>query len=140
MARIGNVEFNALREERSFINEVTSHPVEDEGAANDHVINEPVSYTIEGVVTNPGAARAHRELKSMRLSGEPIRYDGRANLKRAIIEEFITDVDVNIQNGFNFTMTIKQVNFARPSTVGMLPVSLKADTSEVGNAGRVQPQ
>ncbi|MDQ0299634.1 hypothetical protein J2S78_002054 [Salibacterium salarium] len=140
MARIGNVEFNAISEERNFVNEITDHPVEDEGAINDHVNNKPTTYTIEGIVVNPGAAQAHRDLISIRYHGDPVSYDGRATMKNAVIENLTTDTDVNISNGFNFNMTIKGIRVARPSTVGLLPADLKADTSEVGNAGRVQPQ
>ncbi|MGY4689350.1 phage baseplate protein [Salibacterium sp. K-3] len=140
MARIGNVQFNVISERRTFDNEVTEHPVEDEGSISDHVSNDPVSYSIKGMVTNPGAAEAHRNLLKLRLSGEPTKYRGRSTLQRAVIESLETDVDEKIRNGFNFSMTIKQIELARPSTVGLLPASLEADTSEVGNAGRVQPQ
>ncbi|NGP45964.1 hypothetical protein G4V62_13780 [Bacillaceae bacterium SIJ1] len=137
MASIGGVHFNVISESRNYNNEVTSHSVEDDKTITDHVKPDPISFAIEGIVTTD-ASTVHRDLLRLRASKTLLDYKGRSTIKNVIIERLKTDVDEKIANGFNFSMTIKQVRLARPSTVNLLPVSLKADTSDIGNAGRVQ--
>lgn len=141
MAKIGDVEFNVLSESRPHENEVTTHPVEKGVNITDHVKRQPKVYEIEGHVgdaEDPGAK--HLKLAIMWSRGEPVNYSGRTKMKNVIIENFTSDVDESSQKGFNFSLTLREIRIAKPSTVSLLPVRLKVNVAEVGNAGRVQTQ
>lgn len=140
MARLGNIEFVLIREDRTYENEVTSHPVERGSDVTDHVTNQPLTFQIEGEYTGPDAGRIHREFVKLFRSGEPVYYSGRAAMANAVIENFTSSVDENIANGFHFSLTLKNIRVAKPSVVGLLPATLRADVSEVKNVGRVQPR
>lgn len=140
MARLGNIEFVLIREDRTYENEVTSHPVERGSDVTDHVMNQPLTFQIEGEYTGPDAGRIHGEFVKLFRSGEPVYYSGRAAMANAVIENFTSSVDENIANGFHFSLTLKNIRIARPSVVGLLPATLRADVSEVKNVGRVQPR
>lgn len=141
MARIGDVEFNVLSESRPHDNEVTTHPVEDGVDITDHVRKQPKVYSIEGHVgdnEDPGAK--HLALSYLWARGDLVDYSGRTKMKNVIVENFTSDVDESTQKGFTFSLTLREIDIAKPSTVSLLPVSLKVDVAEVGNAGRVQAQ
>lgn len=141
MAKIGNVEFNVISEKRSFPNEVTQHAVEDGADVTDHVRNLQRSFDIDGFVgDNEDPPRVHDQLVQMKEKRKPVDYSGRAVLTHCIIEDFNSNVDVKSRRGFSFSMKITQIKVAKPSTVSLLPVNLKVDVGEVGNAGRVQVQ
>ncbi|SDI16150.1 hypothetical protein SAMN05192534_12373 [Alteribacillus persepolensis] len=140
MARIGDVEFFLIDETRNYESEVTTHPVERGADVADHIQLNPLRYQITGEVTGSDAAEKHRALLKLRNARDITSYSGRANMSNCIVENYSTNVNVNYRNGFSFTLNIVQARVARPSTVGLLPAELKADTSEVGNAGRVQAQ
>ena len=140
MAKIGDVEFNVIDEERSFDSEVTEHPVEDGADIADHIQIKPRSFKVNGKVTGPEAGPKHLALHQLQSSKEPVNYKGRGRLNNCVVESLTTSVDVDVKNGFDFSMTIREIEVAKPSTIGLLPADLKADTSEIGNAGRVQTQ
>lgn len=137
MATIGDVEFNVLTEDRLFDSEVTSHPVEG-GDISDHIDLKPRSYSITGVVTGSDSPKKHSQLSQLRNSRELTRYVGRAVLKNCVIKSYTTSVDSVDIEGFTFTMEIREIKIAKPSTIGLLPMTLKVNVADVGNAGRVQ--
>lgn len=141
MAQIGNVTFNLVSEARNYTNEVTQHPVEFGSDIVDHVKNQLRTYSIEGIVgDNEEPATKHRELSRIWENRQVVSYRGRSTLSQCVITSLTTTVDVSSRKGFRFSMEIQEVKIAKPSTVGLLPVSLKVEVAEVGNAGRVQPR
>lgn len=136
MARIGKIEFVLISEERTFSNEITSHPVESGAEVSDHVINQPMTYQIEGEYTGRDAPSKHAELVKLYREGKPVYYSGRAAMWNAVIESFSSTVDQNIANGFRFSMTIKHIRIAEPSAVAMLPAKLRAEVADKKNKGR----
>ena len=139
MAKIGNVEFNLISEGRNHNNEVTQHPVEKGSDIVDHVKNQLLTYSIEGIVgDNENPATKHQELVRIWSSRQVVSYRGRSTLSQCVITSLTTTVDSSSRKGFRFSMEIMEVRIAKPSTVGLLPVTLRADMAEVGNAGRVQ--
>lgn len=139
MARIGNVTFNLVSETRNYTNEVTQHPVESGSDIVDHIKNQLRTYSIEGVVgDNEDPATKHLELVRIWGRRQIVSYQGRNNLPQCVITSLTTTADASSQKGFRFSMEIMEVKIAKPSTVGLLPVALRADVAEVGNAGRVQ--
>jgi len=141
MARIGNVTFNLVSETRNYNNEVTQHPVESGSDIVDHVKNQLRTYSIEGIVgDNEDPATKHLELVRIWGKRQVVSYQGRNNLPQCVITSLSTTADASSRKGFRFSMEIMEVKIAKPSTVGLLPVALRVDVAEVGNAGRVQPR
>lgn len=139
MAKIGNVEFVLISEEREHTSEVSRHPVESGSDIADHVRNEPRVFNIEGIIGDRDwPATNHSRLVKMWKNRDLVDYQGRASLKNCIITSFVSRVDSSSKRGFTFSMTIEEIRIAKPSTVGLLPTILKVDVAEVGNAGRVQ--
>lgn len=139
MAKIGNVEFNLISEGRNYNNEVTQHPVEKGSDIVDHVKNQLRTYSIEGIVgDNEDPATKHQELVRIWEKRQVVSYRGRSTLSQCVITSLTTTVDASSRKGFRFSMEIQEIKIAKPSTVGLLPVALRVDVAEVGNAGRVQ--
>lgn len=139
MAKIGDVEFNVLTESRPRTNTVTTYPVEDGADMTDHIERDRRSIEITGVVgDDDDPAKTHEELTIIWYHGKVVDYKGRSTLRNCVIEDFTVDVSSESVKGFTFSMTLTQIEVAKPSTVGLLPTNLKVDMKEIGNAGRVQ--
>ncbi|MBU8908500.1 phage baseplate protein [Desertibacillus haloalkaliphilus] len=139
MASINGIPISVIDEDRNYDNESTDHPVEEDQDITDHVINNPITFRITGEVTGDNAAQIDAQLRELRR-GELVRYVGRAILPNAVFDSYRTTVDSRIANGFRFTLTLKQVKLARPSTVSLLSPEIRSQVKDVGNAGRVQVQ
>ena len=138
MASINGIPIYVISEERQYENETTDHPVEDGQDITDHVINLPIVFQIEGEYTGPDAGQIDAQLRTLRRTGQLLKYVGRASMVYAVIESYVSSVDSSIANGLRFSMTIKNIKLAKTSTVSLLAPAMKAQVKEVGNAGRVQ--
>lgn len=139
MAKIDNVEFNVLSESRPHENEVTSHPVEKGVDITDHIQKQPMTYSVEGFVgDSESPEEKHLALKYLWARGDVVKYSGRGVLPKCVVENFTSNVDESSKKGFDFSLTLREIRVANPSTVSTLPVNLKVDADDVGSAGRVQ--
>lgn len=138
MAMLGDIPIDVIRESRSYNNKIAEHPVERGADIADHVDQEGVYFDLSGQYTGPDAAQVEARLRQLRNNPEPLTYTGRGMMVNAIIETFNSSAHSGIANGFEFSMTIKQVRIARPSTVSLLDHSIRSQVKDVGNAGRVQ--
>lgn len=138
MAMLGDIPIHVITESRAYNNKIAEHPVERGADVADHVEQEGVYFDLSGQYTGPDAAQVEARLRQLRNNPEPVTYVGRGMMINAVIENLNTRGNSSIANGFEFTMTIKQVRIARPSTVSLLDPGIRAQVKEVGNSGRVQ--
>ncbi|KAB8139262.1 hypothetical protein F9U64_01160 [Gracilibacillus oryzae] len=138
MARLGNVSFFILSESHNYKNTITEHPVEDGNDIADHVGSTPTTFNISGMCTGQDAPSKYAQLLELFRKKEPVTYVGRGRINTVVIESFPSDRDADIANGFNFSLTLKQVRIVKTSTVDLLAPEVRAQVKDVGNAGRVQ--
>ncbi len=112
------VEFDVVYdEEPQFRNRVTEKPVESGVDIVDHAEPLPYTFRLTGIVTgdehgHDDAAEKLRQLKAFRNHREILTYVGRNLVDNVVIEELITTHDAKNRDGFNFTLTLKQVRIA----------------------------
>lgn len=118
LSKIGNVEFSATtNEDVTYENEVTDRPVEDLGYISDHVKQKPVKFSISGVVVGEDAFTKLKTLRKYCQGKQTYKYIGRNVMYNVVIESFNTTHNVDVSNGFEFTMSCKIIKQANSKIV-----------------------
>lgn len=96
---------------------VTSNPVEQGSDINDHVVNDPIKFTITGVTINgDGQAALMRRMWNQK---DILTYTGRNRISNCVITSLSTTTDAKNANGAKFTMQLQVVNLASSDYVEM---------------------
>lgn len=115
--------------------EVTSHKTEEGLSLTDHVSSEAQVVTLAGILVRPTQERVQtliNKLLGWKKNGTPLQYEGRQIVQNVLIERFSYSANKDNANGFNFSMTLKQVRFAE--------VTYIPQTKPVTNGGQKQTQ
>lgn len=136
LARLGDVEFSVVSEERpEFSSEISDRPVERGANIVDHVRPLPVTLTLTGVVTGDDAAQRLERLRRYREEAELLIYIGRNVLRDVVIQSLNTGHTAAVRDGFEFTLTLRQVRIVRPETASLVLPAIRP----VEEAGQQQP-
>ncbi len=130
---IGEIELDAIITEGALATaKLTENPVENGANMNDHIIIEPMSFTMEGVVSNisssvigqftrvpaiftPDNTKAHlawNALLELQISKEPFTLvQGLRSYDNIVILSLKEDQNKDTANGLFFTATMKEVIF-----------------------------
>lgn len=115
----------------------TDHPIEGGKEVTDHIEQQPVILKISGVVAGPDAAAKLEKLRLYMRTGKLLKYSYRSVISNVIIEKFPHDHVVQVRNGFEFQITLKQIRIAK---VGVIKHPAKPKkTAPKSNKGRQQP-
>lgn len=111
-----------------------SYPVEKGINLTDHVEREPVILNLSGRLIRPTQDRLETlvsKIVGFKNTGTLITYSGRRIYRNMMIESFSFDATEAMANGYDFSMTLKEVRFAKPSfdpgtkAVGMVQTANK---------------
>lgn len=86
---------------------VTSNPVEKGSDINDHVINDPVVFSITGVFLDEDQSDI---LERMWKEKDVVEYTGRTRISDCVITSFKSDISADNKNGSKFTVSLKVIN------------------------------
>lgn len=148
----GAVEFGVVSEERpDYVADITEYPIEGGNQISDHAALRPVSLAIDGVVVGPSAAGALASVRSWQENRLLVTYSGRGTYRDFVIKEFRPTEDVEVGDGFRFSMTLQEVRIVSPATIlrvkrdPALPEIVAdqqtaAQVQPVAAKGREQPQ
>ncbi len=146
--RLGDVEILVISETPSFSNDVTEKPVEG-GTIVDNVKQNSTILNINGAVTGDDAFQKLQQLRKYSKAGTLLKYTGRNIFTNVVIEKFDTAHTVSIRNGFEFTITLKEIRIATaqivqiqspdPATSNPAP-KVQTQTKKVTNQGRQVPK
>lgn len=134
-ARINGYIVQVLSEKENDRSEVPRHPVEEGVSLTDHVERQPLSLSIDGILTRPTPERLERlitMLKNFKNNGDLITYEGRKIYTNMLIEALDIEVDASIANGYKFSMSLVEAR---------IPASQVPDDPQLapeGNAGQQQ--
>ena len=140
MAKINGIKIHVEKESLQNDVELPSHPVEKGINLTDHVERKPVVLSISGKLIRPDHTTLETllgRLSTIETKGTLIVYEGRRIYHNLMISSFSYNADANIGNGYEFSMTLKEVRFAQPSYVS-LPKKTKAAVAGVSSVGRKQ--
>lgn len=87
---------------------VTSNPVEKGADINDHVIPNPMTLALTGVLI--GGMSAYQQLTDMQKNGELCEYTGRTHAKNLVITSLKGDVKPDNRDGIAVSLSFQQVN------------------------------
>ncbi|MCI8442571.1 MAG: iron-containing alcohol dehydrogenase [Provencibacterium sp.] len=129
-----------LSEKEKLSNKVTSNPVEKGADINDHVVRNPVQFTISGTAIGGMAAKA--VLQRMANSGDILTYTGRLRISNVVIVSLDFETKSKNATGFDFTASFQTVNLVGAQQVETMsgadsgaPTSLPG-TGSTANEGR----
>lgn len=142
LSKLGDVELSVVTNETpTFPNEITDKPVEKGQNVADHISNQPITLTVDGVVIGADAADKLQKLRTYRNEGALLQYVGRNILGNCVIQELQTSHDSSIRDGFKFTLRLREIRLAQIQMAMIARPSSPAvatQSSGVGNKGRQQ--
>lgn len=114
MARLGDLEFDVAEvEQPTMTNMVTDRPVENEADISDHIKSEPITFQITAIFSGREALGKYGQLTIMRNAEEVYTYSGAfGNFTNMSIEEITALKDANFGDGYECTISLKQVKIA----------------------------
>lgn len=148
----GSVEFGVVSEERpDYVADITEYPIEGGNQISDHAALRPVTLAIDGVVAGPSAAEVLASVRSWQENRLLVTYSGRGTYQDFVIKEFRPTEDVEVGDGFRFSMALQEVRIVSPATIlrvkrdPALPEIVAdqqtaAQVQPVAAKGREQPQ
>lgn len=140
MPQLGDVFIDTVYEENPEKQvKSTDHPVEEGVNVTDHIEKKPFKFEIEGVIIGNDAEVRKRRLEQYMNSGERLKYVYRNAFSGLIIEKFEATYDVEVVNGFKYSMSLKQIIVSKPSILVKLPKELQPQVAKKSNKGRQQP-
>ncbi|MFJ7663751.1 phage baseplate protein [Lysinibacillus sp. NPDC097162] len=115
----------------------TDHALEDGEQITDHVISNPITISITGIILDETGEKVLK-LRGYREKGEIIDFDYMTSLKHVVIIDFSRDYEAKIKDGYAFTMTLKQIKVATVAKYVSVSVPVKQQTKAVTKKGRQQ--
>ncbi len=134
MYKIGDVVVHITDETEGKFSEVTERPVES-GAITDNVKRMPDTVELTGTVTSDGWAKK-QVLDRYQEEGTLITYSGKATYENMVIESFDTDYISDNKDGFDFSMTLKEVRITGTVIVDYsVAEDIQSQIKAITNAG-----
>lgn len=115
----------------------TDHALEDGEQITDHVISNPITISISGVILDETEEKVLK-LREYREKGEVIDFDYMTSLKHVIITDFSRDYEAKIKDGYAFTMMLKQIKVGKVAKYMNVSIPVKQQTKAVTKKGRQQ--
>jgi len=139
--KLGGIEISVVESERvSNSVEVTEKPVEKGQDVADHVKPKPSTINIIGAVVGDDSSDKLQKLKKFQKEGKLLKYVGRNAYGNMVIEDIGTSHEIQIRNGYEFNITLKQVRIATAKEVEIKVKGKKRKTQvkKKTNKGRQQ--
>lgn len=95
-------------ESAQYSSKATSNPMENGSDINDHVVTDPVKYTLTGVTIGGDAAAA--TLRKMWQQRDILEYIGRGRVASCVITSMKQDISARNKTGVAFTIQLQAVN------------------------------
>ena len=113
-----DVEFSAITKETfDFKNTITEHPVESGSNIADHVANTPITISLKGIIVGEDASAKYQKLVNYWQNATLGLYIGRGSLSNCVIEMFSKDGEASTGNGFQFSISLKQIRIAKKTEI-----------------------
>lgn len=139
--KIGDIEISVVESER--VNnsvEVTEKPVEKGQDVSDHVKQKPWTIEITGAVIGDDASDKLQKLKNYQKEGKLIKYIGRNVYGNMVIEDIGTSHEIQIRNGYEFNIKLKQVRIAKAKEVEIKVKNPATGKQDKKTATKVKPK
>lgn len=139
MPTLAGVEIHVDTERPSYSVQAMSHPMEDGLPVTDHIQRQPIGFSLDGLVLNPGASEKRDRLLAAMNSGELVVYLGRNSAYTMLIMSLDPVHDYKVANGFRYSIKLLEariVNVAQDVPPETDPTGTA--TSETGNLGTQQ--
>lgn len=117
----------------------TDHALEDGEQISDHIHSEPITLSLTGTLYGDYEQKVLK-LREYRQKGELFTFDYMTNYGNVLILNFNRDYTSSVKGGFNFTMTLKQVQLSKVAKTVAVKVPVKRQTKAVTKKGRKQPK
>lgn len=141
MAKLGSVDIDVVfSDEPKRKATITEHPVEEGSAISDHIRTDPISVSIKGIVTGHNAFTKLKKIEAYWKSGTVLNYIHRTAFKNMVIESFDTAHTVQVGNGFEFTISMREMRIAEASAVKYMAVPARVKIKPVVKKGVQQKQ
>lgn len=95
-------------ESAQYSSKATSNPIENGSDINDHVVTDPVKYTLTGVTIGGDSAAA--TLRKMWKERDILEYIGRGRVSSCVITNMKQDISAKNKTGVGFTIQLQVVN------------------------------
>ena len=116
----------------------TDHALEDLSQIADHVINNPTTIGLSGVIYDESDAKVGA-LRKARENGTIFNFDYMTGYPNMVITNFSSEYTASIKKGYKFSMTLKQVKTVKAATFSPAQsAGLQRQTGAVTSKGLIQ--
>lgn len=117
----------------------TDHALEDGEQISDHVHSAPITLSLSGTLYGDHEQKVLK-LREFREKGEVFTFDYMTNYGNMVITDFKRDYSAKVKDGFNFTMSLKQITLSKVAKTVVVKAPVKKQTKAVTKKGRQQPK
>ena len=117
----------------------TDHALEDGEQISDHIHSAPITLSLSGTLYGDHEQKVFK-LREFREKGEIFTFDYMTNYGNVVIVDFSRDYTSSVKDGFNFTMSLKQIKLAKVAKSVAVKIPVKRQTKAVTKKGRTQPK
>ena len=117
-------------ESAQYSSKATSNPIENGSDINDHVVTDPVKYTLTGVTIGGDSAAA--TLRRMWKERDILDYIGRDRISSCVITNMKQDISAKNKTGVGFTIQLQVVNITSAGYVSSGEQLMSMQDAETG--------
>ena len=121
-------------EEPSYEVEVTEQPVEKGISLTDHVQRLARTLPLSGSVAGKDASKIHAYLVKSSDEGKIVKFLGRTVFS-GVITGLTTSRSYKEADGFNFSLTLREIRVARATPTAKLPAPVRSQAAPIISAG-----
>ena len=115
----------------------TDHALEDGEQISDHVHSAPITLSLSGTLYGDHEQKVLK-LREFREKGVIFNFDYMTNYGNVVITDFSRDYTSSVKDGFNFTMSLKQIKLAKVAKSVVVKMSVKKQTKKTTKKGLKQ--
>lgn len=114
---------------------VTTNPIESGSDINDHVVNDPIKFTLTGITINGDGQAAI--LRRMWKENDILEYVGRNRIASCVITSYKSDANAKNKGGSNFTLQLQVINRTSSEYVATGAQLMSAQDADASKASGV---
>lgn len=119
-------------ESAQYSSKATSNPIENGSDINDHVVTDPVKYTLTGITIGGDSSAA--TLRKMWRERDILDYIGQGRVSNCVITNLKLDISAKNKTGVGFTIQLQVVNITSAGYVASGEQLMSAQDADTGES------
>lgn len=138
MPKLGDVVIDLIETvDRDTGAKASEHALEEGEPITDHVEADTKTISISGIIKDKTGSK-RTKLEKYEADGKLLTFNFTSRLENVIIDKFSSKTSAEVKDGYEFSMSLKQIKIAKKAGTVKVKAKAKQRTKKKKNAGRVQ--